>query len=82
VTNTDREAGAILLRQLRKVRGWSWSELARALRETACRLGIDSLIEPALAGYPHSESAKYGKLFDHGGLKVSSPNSTITSTTH
>lgn len=41
--STDRDAGARLVRQLRESRGWSWADLARALRDTASRLAITSL---------------------------------------
>lgn len=36
----DRDVGARLLRQLREGRGWSWADLARALRDTARRLAV------------------------------------------
>jgi transcriptional regulator with XRE-family HTH domain len=42
VMTTDRETGARLLRQLRERRGWSWADLARALRDTARHLGMTS----------------------------------------
>lgn len=38
----DRDIGAALLRRLREARGWSWGELARALRGTARSLGVSS----------------------------------------
>lgn len=41
--NRDRSTGVLLLRQLRERRGWSWSDLARALSDTARRLGVTSL---------------------------------------
>ncbi|KAA9157960.1 hypothetical protein FPZ12_024055 [Amycolatopsis acidicola] len=41
---TDRESGALLLRQLREGRGWSWADLARALRETARQLAVAPLM--------------------------------------
>lgn len=39
----------LLLRQLRERRGWSWSDLARALSDTARRLGVTSLAYVHLA---------------------------------
>lgn len=45
MSNTDRSTGADLLRQLRESRGWSWSDLARALRDTARRLGVASVMD-------------------------------------
>lgn len=44
LTAADRELGAVLLRQLRESRGWSWADLARGLRDTARRLGVTSLM--------------------------------------
>lgn len=44
MTTTDRESGARLLRQLREGRGWSWADLARALRDTARQLAVASLM--------------------------------------
>ncbi|GAB3474589.1 hypothetical protein [Amycolatopsis cihanbeyliensis] len=41
--STDRDTGARLLRQLREGRGWSWADLARALRDTARQLAVTSL---------------------------------------
>jgi hypothetical protein len=41
----DRDVGARLLRQLREGRGWSWADLARALRDTARRLAVASLMD-------------------------------------
>jgi transcriptional regulator with XRE-family HTH domain len=49
VTTTDREAGALLLRQLREARGWSWADLARALRDTARQLAVTSLMHRQVA---------------------------------
>src|SRR5262245_17234450 len=49
VTATDRNAGAIVLRQLREARGWSWSDMALALRDTARRHAITSLMGRQLA---------------------------------
>jgi len=49
MTTTDREAGAALLRQLREARGWSWSDLARALRDTARQLAVTSLMHRQVA---------------------------------
>jgi len=42
VDNSGHEAGAVLLRRLREARGWSWSDLARALRDTARRVNVSS----------------------------------------
>ena len=44
MTTTDRASGALLLRQLREGRGWSWTDLARALRDTARQLSVASLM--------------------------------------
>ena len=44
MTTTDRQTGARLLRQLRDQRGWSWVDLARAVRGTAQRLGVTSVM--------------------------------------
>jgi transcriptional regulator with XRE-family HTH domain len=49
VTTTDRESGALLLRQLREGRGWSWADLARALRDTARQLAVASLMNRQVA---------------------------------
>ena len=38
-----------MLRQLRESRGWSWSDLARALRDTARRLAVTSLMHRQVA---------------------------------
>ncbi len=46
---TDRESGALLLRQLREGRGWSWADLARALRDTARQLAIATLMDRQVA---------------------------------
>ncbi|GAA4845669.1 hypothetical protein GCM10025787_29700 [Saccharopolyspora rosea] len=43
MASKDPVAGAALLRQLRESRGWSWADLARALRETAARLSLASV---------------------------------------
>lgn len=43
VDSTGRSLGAHLLRQLRESRGWSWAELARALRDTARQLSVASV---------------------------------------
>jgi transcriptional regulator with XRE-family HTH domain len=40
---TGRQTGARLLRRLRVSRGWSWADLARALQDSARRLGMASL---------------------------------------
>ncbi|MEV0681679.1 hypothetical protein AB0I60_34670 [Actinosynnema sp. NPDC050436] len=37
MTTIDRSAGILLLRRLRESRGWSWSDLARAMLDTARR---------------------------------------------
>jgi hypothetical protein len=39
----DRVAGVGILRRLRETRGWSWADLARALRDTARHLGIEAV---------------------------------------
>ncbi|WP_239396677.1 hypothetical protein [Frankia sp. CiP3] len=44
----DRAAGSRLLRQLRESRGWSWTDLARALRGTAQQLRVDALAQVAV----------------------------------
>ncbi|WNV83044.1 hypothetical protein [Umezawaea sp. Da 62-37] len=44
MTATDPESGARLLRQLREARGWSGADLANALRATAHRLAVASLL--------------------------------------
>ncbi|MFF1612228.1 hypothetical protein ACFVYA_30980 [Amycolatopsis sp. NPDC058278] len=49
MTTTDRESAAVLLRRLREGRGWSWAELARALRDTARRLAVTSLMDRQVA---------------------------------
>lgn len=49
MTTTDRESGARLLRQLREGRGWSWADLARALRDTARQLAVASLMNRQVA---------------------------------
>jgi transcriptional regulator with XRE-family HTH domain len=49
VTTTDPQTGAVLLRQLRESRGWSWSDLARALRDIARRLAVTSLTHRQVA---------------------------------
>lgn len=46
---TDRDVGARLLRRLREGRGWSWADLARALRDTARLLAITSLTNRQVA---------------------------------
>ncbi|MFD2422410.1 hypothetical protein [Amycolatopsis pigmentata] len=46
---TDRAAGAHLLRQLREARGWSWTDLARALRDTARQLAVAPLMDRKVA---------------------------------
>lgn len=46
---SGHETGAMLLRQLREARGWSWSDLARALRDTARRLMVSSLTNRQVA---------------------------------
>lgn len=38
-----------MLRQLRESRGWSWSDLARALRDTARRRAVTSLMHRQVA---------------------------------
>lgn len=43
MTRVDATAAAALLRRLRESRGWSWAELARALRDCAGRLHMASL---------------------------------------
>ncbi|WHT22550.1 hypothetical protein N8J89_16250 [Crossiella sp. CA-258035] len=43
MTRTSRALGATLLRQLRESRGWSWSELARALCDTGAQLGVTAI---------------------------------------
>lgn len=45
----DRQTGAVLLRRLRESRGWSWADLARALRDTAGALAITSLADRHVA---------------------------------
>jgi transcriptional regulator with XRE-family HTH domain len=49
VVSTDRAAGAVLLRSLRQSRGWSWADLARALRDSARQYGITTLVNRQLA---------------------------------
>jgi hypothetical protein len=49
VTTTDRTSGALLLRQLREGRGWSWADLARALQDTARQLAVASLMDRQVA---------------------------------
>ncbi|MDX8036922.1 hypothetical protein SK803_42575 [Lentzea sp. BCCO 10_0856] len=49
MTMADRDLGALLLRQLREGRGWSWADLARALRDTARQLAIASLMNRQVA---------------------------------
>jgi transcriptional regulator with XRE-family HTH domain len=49
VVSTDRAAGAVLLRSLRQSRGWSWADLARALRDGARQHGITTLVDRQLA---------------------------------
>jgi transcriptional regulator with XRE-family HTH domain len=49
VTTTDPRTGAVLLRQLRESRGWSWSDLARALRDTARGLAVTSMTHRQVA---------------------------------
>ncbi|WP_218177743.1 hypothetical protein [Amycolatopsis australiensis] len=49
MTTTDRESAAVLLRRLREGRGWSWADLARALRDTARQLAVTSLMDRQLA---------------------------------
>lgn len=39
----SQQEGARLLRRLREARGWSWADLARALRDTAKQTGVTSL---------------------------------------
>ena len=43
MTRVDTVAAANLLRRLRESRGWSWAELARALRDCAGKLRLSSL---------------------------------------
>jgi len=54
MTGAERAAGAVLLRQLRESRGWSWSDLARALRDTAHRLAVTSLMHCQVASIQRS----------------------------
>ncbi|XVS65506.1 hypothetical protein ACQPYE_05440 [Actinosynnema sp. CA-299493] len=42
MTTAEGELGAATLRRLRESRGWSWADLARALRDTARDLGMAS----------------------------------------
>lgn len=42
MTTAEAELGAAALRRLRESRGWSWADLARALRDTARDLGTAS----------------------------------------
>ena len=49
MTTTDQESGARLLRLLREGRGWSWADLARALRDTARMLAVVSLADRQVA---------------------------------
>ncbi|MEV6639700.1 hypothetical protein [Amycolatopsis sp. NPDC051371] len=49
MTTIDRQSGALLLRHLRERRGWSWTDLARALRDTAQQLTVTSLMNRHLA---------------------------------
>ncbi|MFD7652868.1 hypothetical protein ACFV4N_02670 [Actinosynnema sp. NPDC059797] len=42
MTTAEGERGAAILRQLRESRGWSWADLARALRDTARDLDMAS----------------------------------------
>ncbi|MCG8917853.1 hypothetical protein L6E12_18900 [Actinokineospora sp. PR83] len=49
MTTADRDTGARLLRQLRERRGWSWADLARALRDTARGLAVASLMNRQVA---------------------------------
>lgn len=49
MTTADRAAAAALLRQLRESRGWSWNDLAAALRDIARRLSVTSLAQRQLA---------------------------------
>lgn len=42
MTTAESELGAAALRRLRESRGWSWTDVARALRDTARDLGMAS----------------------------------------
>jgi transcriptional regulator with XRE-family HTH domain len=66
VTTADRETGARLLRQLREARGWSWADLARALRDTARQLEVTSLIHRPVASIQRSV-ARWESLADRTG---------------
>ena len=49
MTSVDPVTGSNLLRHLRESRGWSWADLARALRETAGQLAVTSLTDRRVA---------------------------------
>lgn len=43
MSGSQHNTGAVILRRLREARGWSWADLARAMRDTARDLGISSV---------------------------------------
>ncbi|ANY08697.1 hypothetical protein [Pseudonocardia sp. HH130630-07] len=81
-TPADRAAAAETLRRVRERRGWSWADLARALRATAQEIGLPAPAGGSVAGIqrtiarwesrsrPNGPAERYRRLLVHTYLRT------------